>query len=75
MDQLAFDLEGLATATRQVRHLYENRTNVAHRLPRGKRASCNGNQPHSRTTTVIRRRFSKIRNKIVSSDEYYFVDV
>ncbi|KZE68730.1 hypothetical protein AWM68_00150 [Fictibacillus phosphorivorans] len=34
-----FDLEGLATATRQVRHLRVKRTNVAHRLPRGKRAS------------------------------------
>ncbi|MFG6493853.1 hypothetical protein P8610_00705 [Fictibacillus sp. UD] len=38
-DRLTFDLEGLATATRQVRHLYVERTNVAHRLPRGKRAS------------------------------------
>ncbi|WP_156488374.1 hypothetical protein [Fictibacillus phosphorivorans] len=35
---LAFDLEGLACATRQVRHLKVKRTNVAHRLPRGKRA-------------------------------------
>ncbi|KZE69431.1 hypothetical protein AWM68_03970 [Fictibacillus phosphorivorans] len=33
----AFDLEGLATATRQVRHLRVTRTNVAHRLSRGKR--------------------------------------
>ncbi|MFG6497230.1 hypothetical protein P8610_17845 [Fictibacillus sp. UD] len=38
-DRLTFDLEGLATATRQVRHLKVKRSNVAHRLPRGKRAS------------------------------------
>jgi hypothetical protein len=44
LDNLTFDLEGLATATRQVRHLKVKRTNVAHRLPRGKRATWNGNQ-------------------------------
>ncbi|MFG6496842.1 hypothetical protein P8610_15885 [Fictibacillus sp. UD] len=38
MGHLTFDLEGLAATTRQVRHLYVKRTNVAHRLPRGKRA-------------------------------------
>ncbi len=38
MVYLTFDLEGLATATRQVRHLRVKRPNVAHRLPRGKRA-------------------------------------
>ncbi|WP_354019417.1 hypothetical protein [Fictibacillus halophilus] len=27
-----------------MRHLRVKRTNVAHRLPRGKRAACNGNQ-------------------------------
>jgi hypothetical protein len=31
----------------QVRHLYVKRTNVAHRLPRGKRAFWYGNQPHT----------------------------
>ncbi|MFG6496979.1 hypothetical protein P8610_16585 [Fictibacillus sp. UD] len=36
VDHLTFDLEGLATATRQVRHLRVKRPNVAHRLPRGK---------------------------------------
>ncbi|MBH0168823.1 hypothetical protein [Fictibacillus sp. 18YEL24] len=39
LGRLTFDLEGLATATRQVRHLRVKRTNVAHRLPRGKRVS------------------------------------
>ncbi|WP_354019304.1 hypothetical protein [Fictibacillus halophilus] len=39
LERLTFDLEGLAIATRQVRHLYVKRTNVAHRLPRGKRVS------------------------------------
>ncbi|MFG6494629.1 hypothetical protein P8610_04675 [Fictibacillus sp. UD] len=39
LNHSAFDLEGLATATRQVRHLYVKRSNVAHRLPRGKRAT------------------------------------
>ncbi|KZE67606.1 hypothetical protein AWM68_19290 [Fictibacillus phosphorivorans] len=38
LSHLAFDLEGLATATGQVRHLRVKRTNVAHRLPRGKGA-------------------------------------
>ncbi|MQR95020.1 hypothetical protein EJV22_07490 [Fictibacillus phosphorivorans] len=44
MDHLTFDLEGLATVTRQLRHLRVIRTNVAQRLPRGKRAAWNGNQ-------------------------------
>ncbi|MDM5315238.1 hypothetical protein QUF49_04475 [Fictibacillus sp. b24] len=38
LNHSAFDLEGLATATRQVRHLRVKRPNVAHHLPRGKRA-------------------------------------
>ncbi|MFG6496896.1 hypothetical protein P8610_16160 [Fictibacillus sp. UD] len=37
-DHLTFDLEGLATATRQVRHLRVKRTNVAHR-PAPRKAS------------------------------------
>ncbi|MGM0803623.1 MAG: hypothetical protein ACQET8_02715 [Bacillota bacterium] len=44
MVYLTFDLEGLATATSQVRHLYVKRTNVAHRLSRRKRTAWNGNQ-------------------------------
>ncbi|MBH0171827.1 hypothetical protein [Fictibacillus sp. 18YEL24] len=36
--------KGLAVATSQVRHLKVERTNVAHRLPRGKRATWKGNQ-------------------------------
>ncbi|MBD7964070.1 hypothetical protein [Fictibacillus norfolkensis] len=44
MVYLTFDLEGLATATSQVRHLRVKRTNVAHRLPRGNRAAWNVNQ-------------------------------
>jgi hypothetical protein len=43
LSHLTFDLERLATATRQVRHLKVKRTNVAHRLPQ--RAAWNGN-PH-----------------------------
>ncbi len=39
LDRLTFDLEGLATTTRQVRHLRVKRPNVAHRLPHGKRVS------------------------------------
>ncbi|MBH0164379.1 hypothetical protein IHV12_05590 [Fictibacillus sp. 7GRE50] len=39
LNHLTFDLEWLATATSQVRHLRVKRTNVAHRLPRGKRVS------------------------------------
>ncbi|MBH0167391.1 hypothetical protein IHV12_20910 [Fictibacillus sp. 7GRE50] len=39
MVYLTFDLKGLATATRQMRHLYVKRKNVAHRLPRGKRST------------------------------------
>ncbi len=39
LSHLTFDLEGLATATRQVRHLRVKRLNVAHGLPHGKRAS------------------------------------
>ncbi|MBH0164442.1 hypothetical protein IHV12_05905 [Fictibacillus sp. 7GRE50] len=39
LSHLTFDLEGLATATRQVRHLRVKRPNVAHGLPHGKRAS------------------------------------
>jgi len=50
LDRLTFDLEGLATATRQLRHLRVKRTNVAHRLPRGKRATWNGNQLLSKAT-------------------------
>ncbi|MDM5315396.1 hypothetical protein QUF49_05265 [Fictibacillus sp. b24] len=41
----------------QVRHLRVKRTNVAHRLPRGKRASWSGNQPRSRTTKTAKTRF------------------
>ncbi len=41
---LTSDLEGLASETRQVRHLKVKRTDVAHRLPRGKRATWDGNQ-------------------------------
>ncbi|WP_269446785.1 hypothetical protein [Fictibacillus phosphorivorans] len=33
-----------------MRHLRVKRTNVAHRLPRGKRAARNGNQSLSRAT-------------------------
>ncbi|MDM5317764.1 hypothetical protein QUF49_17270 [Fictibacillus sp. b24] len=39
----------------QVRHLRVKRTNVAHRLPRGKRVSCNGNQPLSRATKIVQK--------------------
>jgi hypothetical protein len=35
----------------QVRHLRVKRTNVAHRLPRGKRATWSGNQPLSRASS------------------------
>ncbi|MDM5315871.1 hypothetical protein QUF49_07665 [Fictibacillus sp. b24] len=56
---LTFDLEGLATATRQVRHLRVKRTNVAHRLPRGKRATWNGNQSLPKTTKFAKTAFLK----------------
>ncbi|MDM5318317.1 hypothetical protein QUF49_20245 [Fictibacillus sp. b24] len=36
----------------QVRHLRVKRTNVAHRLPRGKRAVWNGNQPLPKLETI-----------------------
>jgi uncharacterized radical SAM superfamily Fe-S cluster-containing enzyme len=55
MVYLTFDLEGLATVTRQVRHLYVKRTNVAHRLPRGKRVpvtEINHIQEHHRVTKI-----------------------
>ncbi|MFG6496617.1 hypothetical protein P8610_14725 [Fictibacillus sp. UD] len=37
---------------RQVRHLRVKRPNVAHRLPRGKRATWNGDQPLSKTSMI-----------------------
>ncbi len=38
LSHLTFDLEGLATVTRQVRHLRAQSAEVAHRTPPGKRA-------------------------------------
>ncbi|WP_394604977.1 hypothetical protein [Fictibacillus sp. UD] len=37
-----------------MRHLYARRTNVAHRLPRGKRSTWNGNQILPRVTRLIK---------------------
>jgi hypothetical protein len=39
MVYFTFDLEGLATATKEVRHLGVKCPNVAHRLPPGKSVS------------------------------------
>ncbi len=52
-DHLTFDLEGLATATRQVRHLRVKRTNVAHRPAPRKASICNGNQQLTRTPMLF----------------------
>ncbi|MBH0165624.1 hypothetical protein IHV12_11935 [Fictibacillus sp. 7GRE50] len=41
-----------------MRHLKVKRTNVAHRLPRGKRAAWNGNQP-SKSNKVYENNLSK----------------
>ncbi|MDR7074560.1 hypothetical protein J2X07_003557 [Fictibacillus barbaricus] len=56
-DHLTFDLEGLTVVARQVRHLQVKRQNVAHRLPRGKRASWNGNQLLSKATMITKTAF------------------
>ncbi|MDM5315602.1 hypothetical protein QUF49_06300 [Fictibacillus sp. b24] len=46
----------------QVRHLYVKCKNVAHRLPRGKRSTWNGDQPLSKAT---------INTKTMDIKEFY----
>ncbi|MBN3554855.1 hypothetical protein JYA63_11300 [Fictibacillus nanhaiensis] len=59
MADLTFDVGGLATATGQLRHLRVKRTNVAHRLPRGKRATWSGNQLAPTLTIYTKTAFIK----------------
>ncbi|MFG6495969.1 hypothetical protein P8610_11455 [Fictibacillus sp. UD] len=47
----------------QVRHLRVKRTNVAHRLPRGKRASWNGDQPLSKTTKRFKTKQQQLKKR------------
>ncbi|WP_394605058.1 hypothetical protein [Fictibacillus sp. UD] len=61
LSHLAFDLEGLATATGQVRHLRVKRTKVAHRLPRGKRSTWSENQLTFKIIIVCKQ-FKLIKN-------------
>jgi hypothetical protein len=63
LDRLTFDLEGLATATRQLRHFRVKRTNVAQRLPRGKRAAWNGNQ-HFQKQQSLRKHPQKLLKEL-----------
>jgi PST family polysaccharide transporter len=49
----------------QVRHLRVKRPNVAHRLPRGKRATCNGNQILSKATKFPATAYQKNHHKIL----------
>ncbi len=68
-DRLTFDLEGLATATRQLRHLRVKRTNVAQRLPREKRAAYNGNQ-HFQKQQSLRKQSSIISLRMHVASSY-----
>ncbi|WP_394602924.1 hypothetical protein [Fictibacillus sp. UD] len=43
----------------RVRHLRVKRANVAHRLPRGKRATWNGNQSLPKATKFVKTAFLK----------------
>ncbi|MDM5317511.1 hypothetical protein QUF49_15980 [Fictibacillus sp. b24] len=59
----------------QVRHLYVKRTNVAHRLPRGKRATWNGNQLLSKATMNTKTVFSFKDRSFLESREPHLLNM